>query len=410
VSERRLEALAVAPSRALEAHELPRVRVIVLNLNGKMHLDPCFTSLAALDYPKEKLEVVLIDNGSADGSADEVRRTHPWVRLVENARNVGFSAGCNQGVALADAPPVVAFLNNDMRVEARWLEELVTPIVRGDCRATTGKMLSWDGMRMDSAGGGMNFAGIGIQYGYKEDPGPAFDFPRRTLFACGGSMAVDTRTLVDVGGFDEEFFAYYEDVDLGWRMNVQGYECRYVPTAVCYHRHSSTSHRIPRELIRVLQTRNPLLACVKNYDDAKPRARPGAAPRARDAQDQAHRGDRGREGLPDRGRPEQLPGRAALPARPSETQARRPDRDQAGGRGGHPRGRRPPLELGHWMDRRAEVQSKRSRPDAEIFELFLKPFWCTEPNDSFCELQTQLVRFAGLDRLLPPDSIAAPSW
>jgi len=105
-----------------------------LNLNGRAHLASCFESLAAIDYPKDRLEVILIDNGSADGSADEMRAKHPWVRLIENAQNVGFSAGCNQGARVAKAPEVVVFLNNDARVEARWLRELVAPIVRGDCR------------------------------------------------------------------------------------------------------------------------------------------------------------------------------------------------------------------------------------------------------------------------------------
>ena len=407
---RPLESLAVGATRPLADEELPRVRVVVLNLNGKMHLDPCFESLAALEYPKEKLEVVMIDNGSADESSDHVKRTHPWVRVVENARNVGFSAGCNQGAALPNAPGIVAFLNNDMRVDSRWLRELVAPVARGEAQATTGKILTWDGMRIDTAGGGMNFAGIGIQYGHHEDHGPAYDFARKTLFACGGSMAVDTKVLLDVGGFDEEFFAYYEDVDLGWRMWVAGHECRYVPTSVCYHRHSSTSHKIPREMIRVLQTRNPLLACVKNYDDAN-LARVlapllGLAMRriklmAEIEDEKAYR----------------------IEAAPSSflgvqlslfDRAKRKLDDRVGIK-------RPAVadilavddllsNWNHWIERRAEVQAMRRRPDAEIFGLFLRPSWCTEPNDSFCELQSGLMRFAGLDRLFPPDSIPAPHW
>jgi GT2 family glycosyltransferase len=384
--------------------------VIVLNLNGREHLGRCFESLGAIEYPKEKLEVVLIDNGSADGSADEIKRTHPWVRVVENARNVGFSAGCNQGVRLAATPPVAVFLNNDMRVDSRWLAELVAPIVRGECAATTSKMLSWDGMKIDSAGGGMNFAGIGIQYGFDEEPGPAFDFPRRTLFACGGSMAIDARTMLDLGGFDEEFFAYYEDVDLGWRLWIAGHECRYVPTSVAYHRHSGTSNRIPRELIRVLQLRNPMLACVKNYDDEN-LARVlapllGLALRrikliAEIEDEKSFR----------------------IEAAPSSflgvqlsllDRAKRKLDDRVGIK------RRAVADIlaaddllsnwNHWMERRAEVQATRKRPDAEILRLFLKPYWCTEPNDSFCELQTGLLRFAGLDRVLPPDAIPDPNW
>ena len=403
-----LEALAVEPTKPLGDDELPRVRVVVLNLNGRVHLDPCFSSLAALEYPKRKLEVVMIDNGSADDSAEHVKKTHPWVRVVENARNVGFSAGCNQGTALPGAPGIVAFLNNDMRVDSRWLRELVAPVARGEAQATTGKILTWDGMRIDTAGGGMNFAGIGIQYGHHEDPGPDFDFARKTLFACGGSMAVDAKVLADVGGFDEEFFAYYEDVDLGWRMWVQGHECRYVPSSVCYHRHSSTSHKIPREMIRVLQTRNPLLACVKNYDD------PNLARVIGPLLGLALRRIKLLAEIEDEKafRIEEAPSSFLGVQLSLLDRAKRKLDDRVGIK------RRAVADIlaaddllsnwNHWMERRAEVQARRRRPDEEIFGLFLKPYWCTEPNDSFCELQSGLLRFAGLDRTFPPDSIPDP--
>src|SRR5205823_3457267 len=98
------------------------------------------------------------------------------------------------------------------------------------------------------------------------------DVPQKTLFACGGAMAMDARVFREVGGFDAEFFAYYEDVDLGWRSWVMGHSAHYVPSAVCWHHHSSTSRRMPPEVIRLLQTRNPVLACFKNYDDENLRA------------------------------------------------------------------------------------------------------------------------------------------
>ena len=140
--------------------------------------------------------------------------------------------------------------------------------MREECVCTTGKMLSWDGKLMNSAGGGMNFHGIGIQHGYLAEPQAEHDRARKTLFACGGAMAVRRDVFREVGGFDTEFFAYYEDVDLGWRMWVLGHEIHYAPKAICYHHHSSTSRTFPRETIRLLQVRNPVLACFKNYDDA----------------------------------------------------------------------------------------------------------------------------------------------
>jgi GT2 family glycosyltransferase len=404
-----LEALVVEPGRPLADKELPRASIVVLNLNGRHHLEPCFESLAALDYPKDKLEVILVDNGSGDGSADLMREKMAWVRLLRNDRNVGFAAGSNQGARAARAADVFVFLNNDMRVEKTWLRELVAPITRKECQATTSKILSWDGKKLNSAGGGMNFVGIGIQYGYLEDPAPAYDVPRKTLFACGGAMAIDARVFEDVGGFDEEFFAYYEDVDLGWRMWVEGHACHYVPTSVCYHHHSSTSSKVPREMIRLLQVRNPLLACVKNYDDANLSRVLGPALALSMRRMWRASGLHEEE---EAFRIESAPS-SDLGAQPGIFErARRKLDDHV------PVKKAAAADLigindllgnwEHWMARRAEVQGKRRRQDAEIFELFLKPRWGVDTDPVYLDLQSGLMEFLGLEASFPPDSIPEP--
>jgi len=394
--------LTVTPGAPLTERDLPRVSIVILNLNGLQHLSGCFESLAALDYPKDKLDVLLIDNASTDGSVEVMRRDHQWVRLIVNERNVGFSAGCNQGAEASPDAEVLVFLNNDMRVEPDFLRKVVGPVVRGECAAATAKMMSWDGKLVNSAGGGMNLHGIGIQRGYMEAPDPKYDVPRKTLFACGGAMAVDPKVFRDVGGFDEEFFAYYEDVDLGWRMWVAGHECHYVPDAVCYHHHSSTSKRLPKELIRLLQIRNPMLACFKNYDDESLRL--------------------------------VLPAMLALTFRRTRLVAELADEvpfriEHAGGRAApagieriwrrllakagdtdrYPLSRLAVADLigindllgrwDHWMARRADVQARRRRPDREIFKLFLRPHWCVEGEPAYGELHTGLTSFLGLDRM-----------
>jgi GT2 family glycosyltransferase len=389
--------------------DLPSVAIVVLNYEGLRHLDGCFESLRALDYPAERLEVLLVDNGSTDGSQAHVRAKHPWVRLIENQENRGFSAACNQG-ASASAAEVVVFLNNDMRVEPAWLGELVAPLVRGECQMTTAKMLSWDGRLINSAGGGVNFHGIGIQHGYMREPGPQYDVPRKTLFACGGAMASLRTVFVDLGGFDEEFFAYYEDVDLGWRAWVAGHEVHYAPKAVCYHHHSSTSKTFPLETVRLLQVRNPVLACVKNYDDENlARILPvlfGLFLRRMllvsgihdDAPYRIQRVARGstRAASSSAGLLERLTERLrgarakASPARADVTRVMAADLIGANDLLGH---------WDHWMRRRAEVQSRRRRADREIFRLFLKPMWCIEEDPAYRQLHAGLADFAGLTQL-----------
>ncbi|MGD2016878.1 MAG: glycosyltransferase family 2 protein [Planctomycetota bacterium] len=397
-------ALIVPPTAPLTDAELPRVSIVILNWNGRHHLEPCFSTLRRLDYPEDRFEVVLVDNGSDDGSQQEARSKHPWVRLVENDRNVGFSAGCNQGATVAAEgdldPEVLVFLNNDIHVDEGFLRELVAPVVRGEAVATTAKMMSWDGKVLNSAAGGMNFHGIGIQRGYLRDPDPKYDQPRKTLFACGGAMAMDREAYFDVGGFDEEFFAYYEDVDLGWRTWVHGHEVRYVPSALCYHHHSSTSGRVPVERLRLLQIRNPQLACVKNYDDENLRR--------------------------------VLPAILGLAVRRAFMNSALPDveryrieaMDTLGSEGAGPRflrklrknvrthddvGRVAIADLvgmndllgrwDHWMERRKAVQDRRARPDSEILPLFLRPMWCIEGEPAYRELHEGLGDFLGLNEL-----------
>ncbi len=401
--------LVVTPGPPVADRDLPRASIVILNLNGKHHLKGCFDSLAALDYPADRLEVILVDNASNDGSVEEMRAKHPTVRLHVNERNVGFASGCNQGAEMARDPGVLVFLNNDMRVARPWLKELVAPIVRRECHATTAKMYSWDGKLMNSAGGGMNFHGIGIQRGYNELPGPEFDVPVKTLFACGGAMAMDAAAFRDVGGFDAEYFAYYEDVDLGWRSWVLGYEARYVPTAVCWHHHSSTSRRLPPEMIRLLHTRNPVLSCFKNYDDDNLRRvlAPILALHTRRTwmmsglhlKDEDFRIESATN--PASGFFQRMLDKAHHKLEEDVDVRRTAAADLIGlndvlGR------------WDHWMARRAAVQSRRKRTDAEIFRLFLKPHWCIEGEQGYVELQRGMGAFFGLDRALPPDSMPDP--
>ncbi|MDA1266543.1 MAG: glycosyltransferase family 2 protein [Planctomycetota bacterium] len=392
--------LSVPRVEPLSDSELPRVAIVILNWNGRHHLAGCFDSLRALDYSQDRVQVVLIDNGSDDGSVEHVDADYPWVKLENNPRNVGFSAGCNQGAQLADDPEVLVFLNNDMRVEPDFLRQLVAPVVRGKCVATTGRMMSWDGKVLNSAGGGMNWHGIGIQRGLDQPLRDDYDQPRKTLFACGGAMAMDAEVFEEVGGFDEEFFAYYEDVDLGWRTWVLGHEVHYVPDAVCYHHHSSTSRRVPTERLRLLQVRNPMLACFKNYgEDNLRRVLPGmlalATRRALLAT--------GIQSL-DQYRIEHL-----THLRPPGVLRRWLDRLR-GNTDGAERVRRVGMAdligindlLGrwdHWSERRAQIQALRKRSDDEILPLFLHPLWCIEKDPAYEELHAGLEGFLELDRL-----------
>lgn len=249
------------------AVELPFVTVVVLNYNGLEHLEPCFHSLMALDYPAQRLELLLVDNGSSDGSVAFMKKRFPAVRLIRNERNLGFAGGNNVGVRAAQGE-LVAFLNNDMRVEPHWLRELVAPFKAGtDVAAVGGKILSWDGKRIDFAAAAMNIFGYGYQLGAGQRADDDSAEVRPMLFVCGGNMAVRRQAYLDAGGFDDDYFAYYEDADLGWRLWVLGQQVLFTPKAIAYHRHHGTARHLADEKRRLLYERNALYTIIKNYED-----------------------------------------------------------------------------------------------------------------------------------------------
>ncbi len=133
-------------------HPAPTVSVLVLNRNGREHLEHCLPSLERQTYPSGRCELVVVDNASSDDSLEWVRRHHPGVRVLSFAENRGFAAAYNAAVESSDAD-FVAFLNNDTRVEADWLAELVAAAERHGAASAGSKMLDWSGRTVDFAGG-----------------------------------------------------------------------------------------------------------------------------------------------------------------------------------------------------------------------------------------------------------------
>jgi GT2 family glycosyltransferase len=187
-----------------------------LNYNGREHLATCLPTLKAQVYPRDRVRVEVIDNGSADGSAEFVRMRHPEVVWHQLDRNYGFAQPYD-AAARSGTSQYVAFLNNDTRVEPTWLAELVSAAERHDAQCVASKILDWDGNRIDFVGGLVSYLGHcwQRQHGELTTAGEEADEEgRRLLFACGGSMLI-SRAALDAGGFDKDFFAYFEDVDLG---------------------------------------------------------------------------------------------------------------------------------------------------------------------------------------------------
>jgi len=232
---------AYSPSTATE---VARVSIIVLTALGSRHLPECLDSLAKLDYPKSAIEVIVVDNGSAEDPTDTVRRHYPTAVVVRNGRNLGFCGGNNAGVARATNDWVL-FLNDDTRVDSGLVAALFATSKRRNADAVGAFVLDWSGTEVDFAGGGMSFDGNGFQDGIgSSDPG-RWRRERPIPFANGAAMLVRRDAYLAAGGFPDRYFAYYEDVALGWALWLQGRQVWLSADALVYHKHHGTATESP---------------------------------------------------------------------------------------------------------------------------------------------------------------------
>jgi GT2 family glycosyltransferase len=255
-----------SPSGAQRAR--PLVSIITVNLNGRNHLARFLDSIVAQDYPRDRIEVLVVDNGSSDGSLDLVRTDHPQVRVLTNATNVGFARANNQGAAQARGH-YLALLNNDTRLDPKWVSQMVSCLesAPADVVCVGSMMVTWDGSRVDFGGATLAFNGIGFQRDSGRPVHASVEAePEEMLFACGGALMVERDVFLATGGFDDDFFAYLEDVDFGWRLWVLGFRVLFCPYAIAYHRHNATSSRFDEYRKNVLIERNALYCMFKNYD------------------------------------------------------------------------------------------------------------------------------------------------
>jgi GT2 family glycosyltransferase len=246
---------------------LPAVSLIILNYNGRAYLDRSLQSALALEYPSDQLEIILCDNGSSDGSVDYVRTRYAGVRVVPLEQNHGFAEGNNRAVEAA-RHEWIAFVNNDMWFKPGWLRDFVS--AAADYPAVecfTCRIMNWKGTAIDFIGGAVNFEGHGFQLDHGA-PASSLDRERRVIAPCGGAMLIRRDLFQRIGGFDPLYFSFFEDTDLGWRLNLLGHEVLYTPRATTYHREHATARKFPTNKLRVLYERNALFTIYKCLDEA----------------------------------------------------------------------------------------------------------------------------------------------
>ncbi len=242
--------------------------MIVVNYRGAEHTVTCLRALRdELDWPSDRLELICVDNASGDGSAQRIAAAVPQALLIRSATNTGFAGGCNLGVSKATGS-IVGFLNSDARPHRGWVRAAVDVLHEDPAvAAVASKVLDWDGERIDYVDGGLTWYGMGYKPHVGKPDDGAYDTARDVLFGTGAALLVRREAFTQLGGFDERFFMFCEDVDLGWRLNLRGYRVRYEPRSIAYHRHHASLHGADPARETYLLERNALAALYKNVSD-----------------------------------------------------------------------------------------------------------------------------------------------
>ncbi len=217
--------------------------VIVPNWNGEDSLKACLDSLLAQSVPAR---VIVVDNGSADGSLKLLDR-YENIEIIFHDRNLGFAGGVNAGFrrAIEDGAKYAAAFNNDAVADKDWLKHLVGYLdEHPKAGIATCKLLTANGRSLDSTGDYYTVWGLPYPRGRGESDIDAYDDLTDVFAASGGASLYRVRMLEQVGLFDEDFFAYYEDVDLSFRAQLAGWKVGYVPAATVRHAIGATSSRV----------------------------------------------------------------------------------------------------------------------------------------------------------------------
>lgn len=236
--------------------------VVIPNYNGIKYIEACLESIF-LGTTKD-LEVIMVDNASTDGSLELVKEKFPQVQIIENQENTGFATAVNQGI-LASRTPYVILLNNDTVAELSFVHELEKAMER-DKRifSVSAKLISLhDKEKTDDAGD--FYCALGWAFARGKGKKPELYQENCEIFsACAGAAIYRRACFEEIGLFDENHFAYLEDIDIGYRAQLYGYHNRFAPEAVVFHAGSATSGSRYNTFKTKLASRNSIYLVYKN--------------------------------------------------------------------------------------------------------------------------------------------------
>ncbi len=237
------------------------ISVIIPNWNGMRFLPTCLSALRQQTY--RDFEIIVVDNGSTDGSQEFIAREYPEVRVLALGANRGFAPAVNEGIRAARGDIVVP-LNNDTEADPHWLEEIAQTLERHPRAGMVACKLRLFDKRdhLHSAGDFYRVDGIPGNRGVWEKDSGQYDDARGIFGGCGAAVAYRQTMLGEIGLFDEALGSYCEDVDLNWRARLAGYAVAYAPRAIVYHRVSATGGG---PMASFFDGRNFIWVLAKNY-------------------------------------------------------------------------------------------------------------------------------------------------
>ena len=218
---------------------MKKASLVIPNFYGMAFLDECLRSLEEQSF--SDFEIILVDNGSVDGSAEYVAENYPETRVIKLEKNYGFCKAVNVGIQAAKAPYVI-LLNNDVRADKNFVREMLLGMKKyPDCFSCGAQMRNmYEPDKIDDAGD--YYCALGWAFALGKDKDIVnYQIPRRIFAASGGAAIYRKELFEEIGYFDEKHFAYLEDIDLGYRSAIWGYSNWYLPKAVVYHAGSGTS-------------------------------------------------------------------------------------------------------------------------------------------------------------------------
>ena len=223
---------------------MSKTSVVVPSWNGKDSLGPCLDSLLG---QSEKADIIVVDNGSVDGSVEFIENNYPDVVLVRHKKNLGFTGGVNGGIkkAMQLGAEYIALLNNDAIADKDWLKNLVSFLdAHPEAGIATSKICDSKKTHLDSTGDLYTTWGLPYPRGRGEKFSNKYDKETWVFGASGGASLYRVKVFETIGLFDQDFFAYYEDIDISFRAQLAGWKVGFVPQAIVYHEISATSSKI----------------------------------------------------------------------------------------------------------------------------------------------------------------------